>query len=63
LAAAVSSRLGQSNGVVQLRGDRDAVYGDIVAAMDELAANGVSRIAIVLSGRKETPAAPAQAKP
>ena len=63
LAAAVSSRLGQSNGVVQLRGDRDAAYGDIVAAMDELAANGVSRIAIVLSGRKEGLGAPTQAKP
>ena len=63
LAAAVQSRLSQSNGVVQLRGDRDAAYGDVVAAMDELAATGVSRIAIVLSGRKEGLGAPTPAKP
>ena len=31
---------GDSNGVVQLRGDRDASYGDVVSVMDELAANG-----------------------
>ena len=30
LAAAVKMRLGDSNGVVQLRGDRDAPYGDVV---------------------------------
>ena len=41
-----------SNGVVQLRGDKDAAYGDVVAVMDELAASGVSRIAIVSSGRR-----------
>jgi biopolymer transport protein ExbD len=52
LAVTVKSRLGDSNGVVQLRGDRDAAYGDVVAVMDELAANGVTRIAIVSSGRR-----------
>ena len=36
------------NGVVQLRGDRDAAYGDVVSVMDELAANGIFRIAMVL---------------
>ena len=35
--------------VVQLRGDRDAAYGDVVSVMDELAANGISRITIVSS--------------
>ena len=49
LAATVKARLGDSNGVVQLRGDRDAAYGDVVSVMDELAANGVTRIAIVSS--------------
>jgi biopolymer transport protein TolR len=57
LAATVKARLGDSNGVVQLRGDRDAAYGDVVSVMDELAANGVSRIAIVSSGRR-SPASP-----
>ena len=40
LAARVKAKLGDSNGVVQLRGDRDASYGDVVSVMDELAANG-----------------------
>ena len=54
LAAKVKAKLGDSNGVVQLRGDRDASYGDVVSVMDELAANGVTRIAIV-SGPRRTP--------
>jgi biopolymer transport protein ExbD len=49
---------------VQLRGDKEAAYGDVVAVMDELAANGVTRIAIVSSGRRSAsappPPAPAQ---
>jgi biopolymer transport protein TolR len=69
LAATVKAELGDSNGVVQLRGDRDAAYGDVVSVMDELAANGISRIAIVSGPRRigapmlgapntSTPAAP-----
>ena len=42
LAAKVQAKLGDSNGVVQLRGDRDAAYGDVVSVMDELAAAGIS---------------------
>ena len=52
LVAAVKARLADSNGVVQLRGDKDAAYGDIVAVMDDLAAGGLNRIAIVSSGRR-----------
>jgi biopolymer transport protein TolR len=77
LAATVKMRLGDSNGVVQLRGDRDAPYGDVVSVMDELAANGIARIAIVSGPRRTvsstpgapnppttaTPAAPASATP
>jgi len=69
LAAKVKARLGGSNGVVQLRGDRDAPYGDVVSVMDDLAANGVTRIAIVSGPRRavspapEAPAAPISAKP
>ena len=51
LAETVKAKLRDSNGVVQLRGDRDAAYGDVVAVMDELAANGVTRITIVSNGR------------
>ena len=58
LAAAVKARLGDSGRVVQLRGDKDAAYGDVVAVMDDLAAAGVTRIAIVSSGRRSAPAAP-----
>ncbi len=57
LAARVKARLGDSNGVVQLRGDRDAPYGDVVSVMDDLAASGISRIAIVSGPRR--PIAPA----
>ena len=52
LVAAVKGRLTGSSGVVQLRGDREAAYGDVVSVMDELAANGVTRIAIVSSSRR-----------
>ena len=51
LAATVKMKRGESNGIVQLRGDKDAAYGDVVAVMDELAAKGVTRITIVSSGR------------
>ena len=63
LAATVKMRLGDSNGIVQLRGDKEAAYGDVVAVMDDLAASGVTRIAIVSSGRRAPappPPAPAQ---
>jgi biopolymer transport protein TolR len=66
LAETVKARLGDSNGVVQLRGDRDASYGDVVSVMDELAANGITRIAIVSGPVRISPqpaAAPAQPAP
>src|SRR3984957_1292622 len=64
LADKVKAKLTDSNGVVQLRGDRDASYGDVVPVMDELAANGVTRIAIVSGPARIAPptsAAPAPA--
>ena len=64
LAAKVKAGLGDSNGVVQLRGDRDASYGDVVSVMDELAANGISRIAIVSGPRRAvSPAQPRRTRP
>src|SRR5215472_8497784 len=56
MVATVKAKLGESNGVVQLRGDKDAAYGEIVSVMDDLAANGIARIAIVSSGRRASPA-------
>ena len=61
LAARVKAKLGDSNGVVQLRGDRDAPYGDVVSVMDDLAASGISRIAIVSGPRR--PIAPGSVAP
>jgi biopolymer transport protein TolR len=63
LAARVQAKLGDSNGIVQLRGDRDAAYGDVVSVMDELAANGVTRIAIVSGPPRIAPATPAEPNP
>jgi len=66
LADKVKAKLTDSNGIVQLRGDRDASYGDVVSVMDELAANGVTRIAIVSGPARialPTPAAPAPLAP
>ena len=66
LADKVKAKLTDSNGIVQLRGDRDASYGDVVSVMDELAANGVTRIAIVSGSARialPTPAAPAPPTP
>ena len=64
LVATVKQKLADSNGVVQLRGDRDAAYGDVVAVMDDLAAAGLNRIAIVAGGKRAAQSAkPAEAAP
>jgi biopolymer transport protein TolR len=63
LVAAVKAKLNASNGVVQLRGDRDAAYGDVVSVMDELAAGGLTRIAIVSGPRRAAPPPPAPNAP
>src|SRR5271157_1301378 len=63
LVATVKGKLGQSNGVVQLRGDREAAYGDVVSVMDDLAAAGLTRIAIVSSGRRSAPSPEPQPRP
>ena len=59
LAAKVRAKLGDSNGMVQLRGDRDASYGDVVSVMDDLAASGIARIAIMSGPRRDVPPTPA----
>jgi biopolymer transport protein TolR len=61
LVAIVKEKLVGSNGVVQLRGDKDTTYGNVVSVMDLLAASGITRIAIVSSGHQ--PAASPTAAP
>ena len=67
LAGLVKARLdGDATRVVQVRGDRDASYGDVVGVIDLLAGGGISRIALVSETRDRTaktasiPAAPAR---
>jgi len=46
--------------VVHVRGDNDAVYGEVVKVMDKLASNGITHIAIMTNSRKQVDgAAPA----
>jgi len=65
LAEAVRARLGgDRERMIHVRGDRDVMYGEIVAVMDRLAAGGFTRIALVANARSEpapVPAAPATA--
>ena len=66
LAQLVKLKLGDdSERVVHLRGDKEAAYGQMVAALDELATHGITHIAIVTdSGRKSAaPAASPAAAP
>ena len=43
--------------VVHVRGDNDAVYGEVVKVMDKLASNGITHIAIMTNSRKQADAA------
>lgn len=52
LAGVVKARLGGDlTRAVQVRGDRDASYGDVVGVIDLLAAEGIARIALVAEAR------------
>ena len=48
----VRRRLAGEDRVVHLRGDRGASYGEVVAAIDRLAAGGVVRIALMANARE-----------
>ena len=58
---------GDTSRVVHVRGDTEAVYGEVVGVMDKLATNGITHIAIMTNSRssktgallktRETPAA------
>ncbi|HEY8161857.1 MAG: ExbD/TolR family protein [Methylocystis sp.] len=49
--------------VVHVRGDTEAVYGEVVAVMDKLATNGITHIAIMTNSRSKTGSAARVAAP
>ncbi|QGM46834.1 ExbD/TolR family protein [Methylocystis heyeri] len=49
--------------VVHVRGDTEAVYGEVVAVMDKLATNGITHIAIMTNSRSRPATAPAALAP
>ncbi len=52
LIEAVRARQGgQTEAPIRLRGDRDANYGDVVAVLDLLASQGLTKIAILTDSR------------
>ena len=58
LVARVKLKLGDDlHRTIHIRGDKDAAFGQIVALMDELAANGLVHLAIVTDSRKADKAA------
>jgi biopolymer transport protein TolR len=60
LAAAVRAKLGDDqNRQIYLRGDRDVIYGEIVAVMDQLALSGLAKMALVANASSAA-AAPSQ---
>jgi biopolymer transport protein TolR len=50
---------GDANRLIHLRGDRDAVYGEIVGVLDELTRNGLVKIALIANSRIDAPSQPA----
>ena len=53
----LKAMMGEEDRIVHVRGDRTASYGDIVAVLDELALNGITRLSLIAS--KSTPPATA----
>ena len=54
LAESVKAQLGDDKDrIVHIRGDKDAAFGGVVAALDRLASSGVTHVAIVTSPRTE----------
>jgi biopolymer transport protein ExbD/biopolymer transport protein TolR len=66
LAEAVKARLAGDMRPIHLRGDREVPYGEIVAVMDHLAANGLTKVALLANARGPAPsvqAAPVEPVP
>ncbi len=49
LVIRLKAMIGAEDRVVHVRGDRTAAYGDIVAVLDELALNGITRLSLIAS--------------
>jgi biopolymer transport protein TolR len=66
LASLIQTKMGADrNRVIHVRGDRGAIYGEVVGVMDELARNGFVRIALITNSRadvEDRPAAPSSAR-
>ncbi|HMK91019.1 MAG TPA: biopolymer transporter ExbD [Methylocystis sp.] len=62
LIAGIRAQLGDDvTRVVHVRGDSEAVYGQVVAVMDNLATNGITHIAVMTNSRGgKSSSAPAQ---
>jgi biopolymer transport protein ExbD/biopolymer transport protein TolR len=55
LTTAVRAKLGDDQTrQIYVRGDRDVIYGDIVAVMDQLALNGLAKMALVANASSAT---------
>jgi biopolymer transport protein TolR len=63
LIEAIRARLGDDDSrVIHIRSDKEVQFGDVVAVLDLLAANGLTRIAIVAQAKKsDTPPLPLSA--
>jgi biopolymer transport protein ExbD/biopolymer transport protein TolR len=61
LAGAILAKLAGDSRAVHLRGDREVAYGEIVAVMDHLAANSITRIALMANS--QGPAGPVAVAP
>ena len=55
LTTAVRAKLGDDqNRQIYVRGDRDVIYGEIIAVMDQLALNGLVKMALVANASGAT---------
>jgi biopolymer transport protein TolR len=62
VAEALRAKLGADRDrAIHLRGDRDVVYGEVVAVMDQLAASGFVKVALIANARMQHGAAPIKA--
>jgi biopolymer transport protein TolR len=62
LTAAVRAKLGDDqNRQIYVRGDREVIYGEIIAVMDQLALNGLVKMALVASASSATAVPPPEA--
>jgi len=52
LVARIKAMMGEEDRIVHVRGDRTASYGDIVAVLDELALNGITKLSLIANKDK-----------